>query len=172
MTTGPGLSTFFFGGTGSADATAASSEVAAFWEALEPVMPGYGLWSIEPTVAEINAATGELEAFYPSTGEDGNGTDSSSQLPAQINGLLQVVTSSVAGGRLIRGRVFVPGPGEVSNETSFPTTTYRNTLQAAGNALLGGAATYGIWSRSNGMFYPATGVQVWNKWATLNSRRD
>jgi pimeloyl-ACP methyl ester carboxylesterase len=77
-------------------------------------------------------------------------------------------------GRLLRGRVFLPGVAESDNAaTGVPSTTYINDINGSGSTLVSDANTnYMVWSPTHGVAASVVTVSCWTKWAVLRSRRD
>lgn len=74
-----------------------------------------------------------------------------------------------------RGRIYISGWSEASNDAGRPTTAARTNLLAAFtdyveafNAL--GVFEAGIWSRTNGVVYDIEAAHVDNEWDTMRSR--
>lgn len=173
MTNGPGLSTFYFLGTGGTAASDAASAVATFWDGLESKLPSYGTWALQTNVAEIDPATGALEDLHVVAAASGTGTDSSPQLPFAAQGLIRLNTGAIIGGRQIKGHIFIPGPSEASSDAGRPTGTYRDALASAAAGLVGDSdSQWAVWSRTNGSAVEITSGSAWTEWAVLRSRRD
>lgn len=172
MTTGPGLSTFFFDTTGATEAGAAATAVAAFYGDLEPVIRTPGTYLVEPVAAEINPATGVITGFYPVPAGGGTGSGAAEALPRQCQGLLRLRTDEVVAGRLLQGRMFVPGPTQNELDNGLTTAAYRTTVDTAAEVLLAAQPTWSVWSRAHGIVAPIVDTSVAQTFATLNSRRD
>jgi len=172
-TVGDGLSTFYFDG---AIGTAAQ-QVAAVNLFLDSVSASYAdnlAWSTQADVAVLNTATGALEGIIATTVQTGAGSLTDDQLSPATQGLLRLITSVVVGGRLLRGRLFLPGATEASNSAGgIPLQAYRDDYEAAAAVLIADAnVQWSVWSRTHGALAPIGSANVWTKWAVLRSRRD
>lgn len=169
---GGGLSTFYFDG---AVGTAAQqvAAVAAFLGATEDRRGVSVAWQTAADVSVLNSATGQLEGIFTTTPAQGVGATSGDLMPANCQGLLRLITPNVVGGRLLRGRIFLPGSLEVDNTLAVPNATYRTDYDTAGAALIADAnSTWVVWSKTHGVMAVVGSVNTWTKWASLRSRRD
>lgn len=170
---GDGLSTFYFN---SAVGTPAQ-QVAAVNTFLDSVAASYAdnlSWSTEQEVATINEATGNLEGLASVTPATGVGLDATDQLSPATQGLLRLAGAMIVGGRLLRGRLFLPGPCEgVNSPGGIPLLAYRTDYQDAAAVMIADAnVEWRIWSRTHGVSGDVVTATVWDKWAVLRSRRD
>lgn len=174
-TTGaPYLSTMFFSRVDTGSAPAAASAVGAFWAYLTNNMSDQLDWVVEPFADVLDDVTGNLTGLDPiGGGESGTGASSGELLPPATQGLLRLATSSVVSGRILRGRVFLPGATEDMSDAGVPDASYLADVSAAYALLTGDPdAELLIWSRTHGVSHPVTGGGPWNQWAVLRSRRD
>lgn len=172
-TVGDGLSTFYFN---SAVGTPAQ-QVSAVNLFLDSVAASYAdnlTWATQSDVATLNVGTGALEGITSTTVESGAGTDTTDQLSPATQGLLQLLTNQVVGGRLLRGRIFLPGPCEAANSAGgIPLAAYRTDYEDAADVLMNDANTeWSVWSQTHGVLASISSTSVWTKWAVLRSRRD
>ena len=172
-TAGGGLSTFYFN---SAVGTPAQhvSAVATFLDDTEAQRVDTLTWATEQDVATLNVGTGALEAVTSTTVESGTGSAVVDNLPAAVQGLLRMTTNVIAGPRLLRGRLFLPGADENANSAGgIPLLAYRSDYEAAAAVLIGNAnADWSIWSQTHGVLANVASASVWTQWASLRSRRD
>lgn len=174
MVQGAAVSTFYFQGSTQADADTASFDVRRFWDAIKSGFPTYGAVQIEPEVAVIDEATGTQTNVFSTVNSVVNGTNTVEGLPPMTQGLIRLGTSTVVGGHALRGRLFIPGPCEDSNDGSArPSASYRAMLgTAVDNYLIGSTVPYVVYSPTYHTFGAVTSATVWTKWAYLSSRRD
>lgn len=169
--TGTGISTFYFEtapGTPQQHVDAVSTFLAAT-EGLRA--SGLG-WTINPDSAEIDTATGALVNIYNIAGASGSGTATGDRLPNATQGLARLITGAVAGGRLVRGRLFLPGVVE-SFSNGLPSAGYISGYNTPLAALVASAnANWVVWSRKNAFTAAVTSATVWSNFAQLRSRRD
>lgn len=169
----PYLSTMFFAGTSEDDALAAVTAVNAYWGFLNPVISDALSWVVEGSVASIDEEDGHLLDVLEVGSIGGTGADSGDVLPYAIQGLARWLTGHVLGGRVLRGRNFIPGPTETSNTDGRPTSSYIAKVVAGGAILMADAdTTLVVWSRQNQAAFEVTGLNCWGQWAELRSRRD
>lgn len=170
---GGGLSTFYFN---SAVGTAAQqvSAVQTFLAATEDRRSTTLSWATAADVATLDIATGALTGITTTTPATGVGTAAGDIMPPSNQGLLRLLSSQIAGGRLIRGRLFLPGSIEGDNvSTGLPSNTYTADYNVAAAALIADAnSEWRIWSPTHGVAPDVVTAVCWNKWAILRSRRD
>lgn len=170
--TGTGLSTFYFDdvlGTPQQQATA----VETFLLATDSQRATGCVWTISPDVAKLDTGTGQLVSIASTTGATAGGTAAGDRLPNSSQGLLRLFTAGVVGGRLLRGRLFLPGPIEGSSSNALPIGAYTTAYNNAAAALVASAnAQWIIWSRTHAFTAAVTAATTWGQWAVLRSRRD
>lgn len=172
-TAGGGLSTFYFdsaAGTAAQQVSAVNTFLTATNDQRAPTC-GY---TIENDVDTLNAATGALENTTATAGGNGVGTATGDPLPPICQGLLRLFTSGIVNGRLLRGRIFLPGATEsLTQSTGGTATTYRADYDAAAAALIADAnTTWVVWSKTHGFTAAVGSASTWTKFASLRSRRD
>jgi len=172
-TVGDGLSTFYFLSSVGTPAQQASA-VGDFLQASETARVDNCAWATQSDVATLNVGTGAVEAITSVTPETGAGTQAGDQMPPAVQGLLRMVTSQVVGGRLLRGRLFLPGAPELYNTAGgSPDATYDGIYESAAATLIANAnADWMVWSLTHGVAASVGSAAVWSKWAVLRSRRD
>lgn len=171
-TNGGGLSVFYFlegVGTPAQQVTAVNTFLGATDDQRSTALQwqcGQEVDTIESTTNQLVGTTG----FAPAVGF---GTNSGEVLSPATQGLLRMLTPTVFNGRLIRGRLFLPGPTESVNSVGRPAVTYRADYEAAAAALIADAnTTWVVYSRAAGAPAAVTAANMWTEWATLRSRRD
>lgn len=171
-TAGGGLSTFYFNTTVGTAANCVSA-VGNFLTATEDQRTTTLTWSTHPDVVTLSDA-GVLEGTTSTSPASGVGIASSDQLSPTTQGLLRVLSSTVVAGRILRGRVFLPGATEGQNQANgVPTTVYKSDYDAAAAALIADAnTTWVVWSRTHATFATVVSASTWASWAVLRSRRD
>jgi len=168
---GGGLSTFYFEAAVGTVAQQVAA-VATFLANSETQRSSAITWATAADVAQIDSATGNLVGTSTVTPSTGAGTAAGDPAPFATQGLLRILTGVVVGGRLLRGRLFLPGVVEASS-TGVPSAGYITAYNTVGAALIADVnSAWGIWSHTHGVFQPANGVSTWNRWAVLRSRRD
>ena len=168
---GGGLSTFYFNDSvGTAAQNVAS--VGTFLTATDDRRISGTTWATLPDVATISLS-GVLESVTSTTPATGTGTLAGTAVPQASQGLLRLLTSTVAGGRLLRGRLFLPAVGVNDNTNGVPSATYTADYNAAAAALVADAnSDWQVWSRTNNGAASITSATCWSKFAVLRSRRD
>jgi hypothetical protein len=167
------LSTFYFN-SAVGSPTQMGSAVSAFLGSTEGQRSNGLAWTRVPEVATFNEVTGTLESVAGLVPGSGVGTNVTDALSPTTQGLLQLRTGLIVFGRLLRGRIFLPGPCEAHNGSSGgPLAGYVDPYETAAATLVGDANTdLVIWSQTHGVKAPVASADVWSKWASLRSRRD
>lgn len=170
--TGPTVSTFFFN-EAAGTAQDASDQVATFLSALDANLSDQLTWRTEGEVDELNTVTGELEAVTAVSTATGTGSNTDVFLPTSTQGLLRWSTGTIVNGRVLKGRMFVPGFCENNNTDGRPgaaTIAAVNTIVSA--FITDSPAIFVVWSRTHGVQAQVTGGPMWEQWAYLSTRRD
>lgn len=168
----PFFTQLFFNDT-AGTASDAVDAVVAFWEDLASVIVNDCTMTVDGIVTIVDQATGAI------TGTEGTasgaavvGTNAGEPLPNATQGLIQWRTGDYVGGREIRGRTFIPGPGSASNALGEPTSSYIAALEAAAATLVGNASTvFVVFSRAKLTARAVIDGTAWDEWAVLRSRR-
>lgn len=171
-TAGGGLSTFYFDqSTGTAAQLVTA--VGNFLAATEDQRATVQTWATDPDVIQLSE-TGVLESVVTTTPSSGVGIATGDPLSPTTQGLLRCLTNLVIAGRLLRGRLFLPGPTEFHNQAPGNCTpAYLADYNAAAAALIADAnSVWKVWSRTHGASAAVTTANVWTSWAVLRSRRD
>lgn len=166
------LSTQYFNIIGGLTAANAVADLHAFWNTIKSNICNDLTIQIEPEVAEINVATGDLEGLVPVSSTQLTGGEPSDPEPWMTQGLLQLRTGTFIGGREIRGRIFIPGATFQQSSGGVPTSTYKTLVEGAAATLLSSAdSELMVWSKKNGDSAPVISATMWSQWAVLRSRR-
>jgi len=169
----PYLSTLYFAGTNGDDADAAASAVSDYWIYMSPIISTAVSFVIEGDVAVIDEEDGTLLDSHPVSVDGGSGSASGDMLPFTTQGLQRWATGQVRGGRVVRGRTFVPGAVVGNNDSGVPDAAYVAKVIDAGNTLIADAdSTLLVWTRKNQSALEVTAAGCWSSWAELRSRRD
>jgi hypothetical protein len=167
-------------GGSTADATDILSRFRGCWNGVAAFFDDGLTIDFDPICIAVEATTGVLTgAFVGTDPASVTGTEAGDPLPAQTQGLVRLATSTVVGGRRLRGRIFVPGPAEARNDSSgLPNSTYTSGLTSGFAAMLTAGATASspvIWHRptagAGGTHGLITGVSAAPTWSVLRSRR-
>lgn len=171
-TVGGGLSTFMFD-TGTGTATQCVTAVAAFMGAVDNQMSNTVVWQTESDVATLDTQSGQLESITSTTPQTGQGALAGEILPPATQGLLRLRTDVIVGGRLLRGRLFLPGMTETNNDGGGPLAALRTAIDAAAATLIADAnSNWQVWGKTSGSQGAITSATLWTKWGILRSRRD
>lgn len=169
---GGGLSNFYFNDDGGSVSQAVTS-VVDFLNSTEDQRSSSLTWSCGGDIDTLNVGTGTLEAtesFAPATG---TGTASGDILPPATQGLLRIYTTQIVSGRLLRGRIFLPGAVESFSTLGRPVAAYGTDYNNAAATMISDSnSAWSVWSRTHGTLATVDSAQVWTEWATLRSRRD
>jgi hypothetical protein len=190
---GPGapcLSTIYFNETGgaiAADAAAAAAGVRAFWLSLQGIIADVWRADVQPEVAQVDAATGEVTTVQSATTAQVVMTASNTGLPQAVQGVVRLRTGDFIDGREVRGRIFIPGLTQASNNQGDLTSTAQSTILTAANAMRTDSATIlAVYQRErepyinkkgeaiphrDGSIHGVTACSVWSEFGVLRSRR-
>lgn len=167
-------------GGSTADATDCLARFRTFWDTVKSAIHSGLTVDFDPICIAVEATTGVLTGAFAGTDPlSVTGTAVGTALPLQTQGLLRLQTSTVVGGRRLRGRLFIPAPEEGDNDTAgVPDSGYVTALNTAGATLLAAGATASdpvIWHRptggAGGTDAPITAVSASSAWSVLRSRR-
>jgi hypothetical protein len=127
--------------------------------------------TIPATGDKIDSGTGGVVGLWSSgTADVHTGTDTANRVPDIAQVLVQLRTDLVVSGRLLRGRIFLPGLRVTGTTGGELDPTIQSALQgAADDAFIGRAC---VFSRTHNTFATITATTVWNEIASLRSRRD
>jgi hypothetical protein len=143
-------------GAGStADATDILARIRAALNACATVLHNSINFVASADVVALNDATGAITgSFAGAVPATVFGTAVGDAMPPQTAWIVKSVTNLVVGPRLLKGRVFLPGPSEGQNTaTGAPITGSVTTINAAFTGLLTGGATASfpvVWHRPGG----------------------
>jgi len=171
----PYYSNLYFGGTTLGEAFAAVEAVDNFWIANQALICTPLVWDIEPDVAQIDPATGQIIAMHATAGDNGLFAGSGEAAPTSSQLLCRFFTGQYRNGRQVRGRMYMPylvitiiDDGRVLASAAALVVGRLNDLLTEASAA-GGLVVY---SRTHGEEFPVTAASVWNELAVQRSRRD
>lgn len=170
------LATHYFGGTGGGgDAQLAVDHVRDFWAAIDDQLSNSLSWATEAEVPQIDPVTGDLLGFNVTTVRTGVGALTGEVLPALVQGLVVWQTGTIAAGRRVLGHTFIPANTESNNPAGAnpaPGPSLTTAVNAGITAMFAGTSPgIGVWSRTHGVFAPATSGALRPFWSVLRSRR-
>lgn len=167
----PGTNTFL-ASTGDTDVDDLRTALAAFYTGFMTDQCSDDVAVTIPSAgSKIDSTTGQLSGLWASgTPTTVAGADTGNRVPDVAQILVQMHTDLVVNGRLLRGRVFIPGlrvtaltNGELSSGTITDVT-------ASAEANLTGRVC--VYSRTHKTFATVGACTTWNEMASLRSRRD
>lgn len=168
----PYLSTFYFVGTTQTEADDSAVAVEAFMGAIDAAMDNGQFWTLDPVVVQIDAATGTAIGAFSVLAGSGQGATAGETLPFISQGLIQLRTGFFVNGRELRGRLFIPGLTESANaDGGLALATQVILVNAAATMIASGPPSWGVWSRTHGVFADVTTATIWNQFASLRTRR-
>lgn len=170
---GAELGTLFFQDNGVLTAQNAATAAYTFWNSIKAyIHPSVSL-QVEPLVTSVDVVTNQPVGGTSTTTSAVVGTGSTDPLPWATQGVLQLQTGVYIGGRELRGRLFLPGPGEGDNTLGVPVAGYKTAINTAAATLIADPnSELVIYSRTKHTFNRVNSGVVWNKWGYLSSRRD
>lgn len=169
---GPGVTTFYTGNImDPLDVLAAVVAIGDFWDDLSGGLHTGVSWEVSGVVDEINPLNGELLGSTTVEGIGGSGENVLQPLPWQTQGLVDLATDVIDGGRRIRGWFNIPGYCENASETGVgPDSAHLSAVNGALGDLKTALDTWGVWSRKNGTLVPVALATLNPRWATLRGR--
>lgn len=149
-----------------------------FWTAISGSLPTAVTWSIDQEGRELSPSTGELIGTWldPRAMEGAGGAGDQSSVSNATQVLVQWHTGTIANGRFLRGRTFIPGFGAGSLLGGELLPAERAATIASATAFIASNAGLQVWSRPTGarpgQAAYVTRADVWNELAVLRGRRD
>lgn len=170
----PWYTNLFFAGTGSTDAQAAVDSWREFLVGFSFQFYRLVGADVDPFVASVDVATGDVVGgFTVNPGATIFGQETSNPLPFQTQALSTLRTPLYVGGRNLRGRVFLPGYTEASNDANgMLDVTRAQDIDDQWDILLASGPDLLVWSKTNGVSAPVASTQTSTTWSVLRSRRD
>lgn len=175
MASGGGrLSVMYFEETASPESQQAALQT--FWFDVYQFCHSGASFKVAEEGREISPTTGELLAFWAGdTTVSTPGDSGTTPVPDASQGLIQWRTSTIAGGRLVQGRTFVPSLGGNNMLNGNVIAAARSGIATAAGGLIAGGAGLGIWKRPSdtavGSLEPVTSATCWEEFAVLRRRR-
>lgn len=173
VVSGPAVSTFYFdNATGTTQQ--AVTAVGTFMNSWQAQVSTALNWASEPEVDFLNESTGQLQSTVTTTPFTGVGTQAGARISSVNQVLLRLFTDTISNGRQVRGRLFIPGFVEATNNVAGePESASLTPINAAATTLINDPnVNWVLWSRKNGIAPAITLASCWSKYAVLRSRRD
>lgn len=134
-------------------------------------------WSIRQEGRTLDTATGALNGVWADpTVYEGQGIPTGMPVASATQVLLQWTTNTIAGGRRVRGRTYIPGlvSSQVTSGELDPTA--EGEFASAAAALAATTASFCVWHRPvagiGGEAAPVVAGSCWNELAVQRRRRD
>lgn len=173
----PYLSTMYFitasaGGGTQTEATNANAAVGAYWTAVDNALISGMTWATDPSVADLSLS-GALIGTFPVTPVSGVGATAGILSSPALQALNRWNTAAVVGGRLLKGRTYIPGIPTANISGGAPSGAWVGTTNTAAAALIADAnSNFAVWSRRNSAAAVVQSGSLWTQFAVLRSRRD
>lgn len=164
--------TFYSQLTGEGAAAAAVAAVRTWLDLEKGKWSNAARYQVQSEVASMDPVTGEVvNVFVVPAPAVVLGTSVTDVMPAGVQVIAQLQTGQYAGGRQIRGRIFLPALTESSFASSgtVDTGVINDLVTSIGN--LANDADLVVWSRKNGAAVPVASVSVPFTVGFLKSRR-
>jgi len=134
------------------------------------------LWTVETTGKEIDDGTGTLVNIWSeTTAQTGAGATAGQCVPDAAMILLRWNTSTIRGGRFVKGRTYIPGLSTANVLDGNLATATVSALNTAVSTFVSSATSFGVWSRPDGatagLICDVTTASVWSEFAVLRRRR-
>lgn len=155
-------------------AAQARAAVNTFWEANKALITSNLKWSIENEVPLVDQVSGDVVGVdSDATSYVSQGTRSDTPIPYSNQVLARLRTGVYLGGKEIRGRIFIPGFTQISQNSDGVIGSAAAGVATNLNALIANAnAQLVVWAKSKGTYAVVNSGSVWNQFAVLRSRRD
>jgi len=129
---------------------------------------------VQPDVRIVNVGTGVLEGVDVVTGATIPGVSTGESLPRATMALIQWRTSQVVSGRFLRGRTFMPGFNEGTNNADgqLDSSVAASLASEANDFVTRLGSDAAVWSPTHHVAASIESATVWSEWASLRSRRD
>lgn len=174
----PKVSVMYFEGTDAPAAVGAVSDTKNLWEFLKGGLTTSTSVAVSGEVRHIDEATGALLGVLTVTPPaPSQGTVSEPAAADATQYLLRWTTGQVVGGRLLRGRTFIPGVPLTSIQNGNVAATIKTSFDTDIASWLSATPGLVIWHRpklipaSAGVAHPVTGGTVWTEFGVQRGRR-
>lgn len=180
---GAGVNTLHFSGSDAQAANEAAQTTLGFWTDVRDLIVNDITITVDPVVEAVDETDGELTDQFTIAGGLVTGGSGNDPLPWATQGLVNLTTAELRGGRRVRGRIFLPGMNISINAGGAPSSGARAQIDTAMVQLLQGEGSNGlvVWSKPRtlgplpavpGQASLVTGAKTSLEWAVLRSRRD
>lgn len=154
-------------------------------ETVQEMLSTSTIWTIAEEGRVFDDATGTLTGSWNSaTPHAGGGENAGQPVANSTQALVRFQTGTIRDGRLVRGRVFIPGVS-VAGMTGGELSSANVSILGAAFTTLFDNGQFGVWSRPrpanpsatppvtarDGLFVLATGATGWNEMAVQRRRR-
>lgn len=156
--------------------TAQRTALFNFLDGIENQLAPSTSWSVATEGREVDEATGTLTGFWSDGAPlTGSGQAIGESVPDAAQALLRLRTPVIVRGRLLQGRMFIPGIANAATDNGNLSTGAQSSIQVESNDLVSGSVELGVWSRpvngSGGQWVSVTSTAVWAEMAVLRRRR-
>lgn len=170
----PWYSNFYFAGDIPSLASQAVAKTNAYIDYIKGIVVPSITMQQDSVAVGMNPATGEIFEFFDAGGEPRVGQDTGQALPFQTQARTVFETTSVVGGRRLRGACFLGGLAESGSDSGVgPIAPFVDAIQGGYESTLGagGGPVHLVWSKKYGVTAPVTGYRTSPVWSTLRTRR-
>lgn len=168
----PYYSTMYFDGDDQTAADNAADAVDTFWAAADGVMTDTIDWERLAEVEEVDVSSGHVIGVFQTIPGAGSGASGNERLSGVMQALIRWRTGVYLGGREIRGRTFIPGMVQDSNDAGVLTGTVRDALSGYAAGLIADAnSTLVCYSPTHSAQATVLTGTCWSEYAVLRSRR-
>lgn len=160
----------------SASAASQRAALGAMLGSVDAFLDSNAVWLVETSGRELDEATGTLTGVWSeATAQTGAGALAGQCVPDAAHVLLRWNTSSIVGGRFVKGRSFIPGLSTANVLDGNLALATVSGIQTALNTFVAAAPTFGVWHRPDaanpGTHAAISSATVWNEFAVLRRRR-
>lgn len=156
-----------------ASSGAVRAATADFWTDIANAYSADVDWTVEGPTSVINDTTGQLLRVDPGADLSGSGANAGNELPWMTQCLVNLRTDNYTAGRMIQGKMFLPGfvTGNVVDGV-FDTVALSVIQNALDTWLAAVDGLLVVWSKTHGTHGFVTNAVAQAKPSVLRSRRD
>lgn len=155
------------------------TSLATFWAAIDNMLDNAATWTIRTEGRLVDEVTGTLTgAWTEPTVHTGTGIGTGEPVADATQALIRWNTSTIHGGRFIKGRTFVPGLATTTLLGGNLAPAQVTSMNSAAAAMLAEGWGLGVWSRPktlppvrDGLWAAAGSADTWSELAVLRKRR-
>lgn len=156
--------------------TAQRTALFNFLDGIENILAPTTSWNVRTEGRVVDEATGTLTGFWSDAAPlSGSGQAIGESVADASQALLRLRTDVIVRGRLLQGRMFIPGVAAAAIDNGNLGSGARTTLEFEGQDLISPSVELGVWSRpvngAGGTWVSVSSITAWSEFAVLRRRR-